>query len=104
MNNPRRGDICVIHTRGDGVDVYDLAEVVSVRGGYVRSYFLKGDDLFDPVHDLYLPTQTVLEITDPEMQKKAQTLWETFPAGHSWKTKEEARRAIQTVLLGWEYN
>ena len=104
MNRPRRGDVCVIHTRADGIDTYELAEIASVRGGIVRSYYLKGDDLFDPEHTVFFKDEYVLAIVDPDLQKRAQTLWKTYPAGHSWKTKENARRAIETVLLDWEYN
>ena len=104
MDRPRRCDICVVHTHADGVDTYELAEIASVRGGIVRSYYLKGDDLFDPEHTVCFRDEDVLVILDSMLQQRAQALWKTHPAGHSWKTREEAHKAIETVLLDWEYN
>jgi hypothetical protein len=90
---PRRHDICVIESeRG-----FELAKVGAVRNGFIRTYSLKKDGLFDKERDIHLPTETIYQITEPNKQAMAKFLWEKIEPGQIWPSLV---RAKMSILIG----
>jgi len=89
---PRRHDICVIESeRG-----FELAKVGAVRNGFIRTYSLKKDGLFDKERDIHLPTETIYEITNPVKQVLAKLLWEKIGPSQIWASVADIRKSILT--------
>jgi len=87
---PRRHDICVIESeRG-----FELAKVGTVRNGFIRTYSLKKDGLFDKERDIHLLTETIYEITEPNKQAMAELLWEKIGPGQIWASVADIRKSI----------
>jgi len=89
---PRRHDICVIESeRG-----FELAKVGAVRNGFIRSYSLKQDGLFDKERPIHLPTEAVYEITNPVKQVLAELLWKKIKINKVWASMADIRKSILT--------
>ena len=89
---PRRHDICVIKSER-GVE---LAKVGTVRNGFIRTYSLKQDGLFDKERDIHLLTETIYEITEPNKQAMAELLWEKIGPSQIWASVADIRKSILT--------
>jgi len=89
---PRRHEICVIESeRG-----FELAKVGAVRNGFIRSYSLKQDGLFDKERPIHLPTEAVYEITNPVKQVLAELLWKKIKINKVWASMADIRKSILT--------
>ena len=89
---PKRFDICVIESeRG-----FELAKVRAVRNGFIRSYSLKEDGLFDKERPIHLPTEAVYDITEPNKQAMAKLLWEKIGPGQIWPSLVKIKKSILT--------
>ena len=89
---PRRHDICVIESeRG-----FELAKVGAVRNGFIRTYSLKKDGLFDKERPIHLPTEAVYEITNPVEQALAELLWEKIKPNQIWPSLVKIKKSILT--------
>ena len=89
---PRRHDICVIESeRG-----FELAKVGAVRNGFIRTYSLKKDGLFEKERDIYLPTETIYQITNSVKQVLAKLLWEKIKTNKVWASMADIRKSILT--------
>jgi len=89
---PRRFDICVIESeRG-----FELAKVRAVRNGFIRSYSLKEDGLFDKERPIHLPTEAVYDITEPNKQAMAELLWDKIGPNQIWPSLVKVKKSILT--------
>jgi len=89
---PRRHDICVIESeRG-----FELAKVGAVRNGFIRSYSLKKDGLFDAERDIHFLTETIYEITNPVEQALAELLWDKIGSNQIWPSLVKVKKSILT--------
>ena len=89
---PRRHEICVIESeRG-----FELAKVGAVRNGFIRTYSLKQDGLFDKERPIHLPTEAVYDITEPNKQAMAKLLWEKIGPGQIWASVADIKKSILT--------
>jgi hypothetical protein len=91
-NAPRRHDICVVKSER-GVE---LAKVGAVRNGFIRTYSLKKDGLFDKERDIHLRTETIYHIGDPEKQAMAELLWEKIGPDQIWPSLVKVKKSILT--------
>lgn len=89
---PKRHQICVIESeRG-----FELAIVGEVRNGFIRSYNLKKDGLFDKERSIHLPVETVYHITEPNQQAMASLLWKKIEPSQIWSSIVDIRKSILT--------
>ena len=89
---PRRHDICVVKSeRG-----IEFARVGAVRNGFIRSYSLKKDGLFDAERDIHFLTETIYEITEPNKQAMAELLWDKIGPNQIWPSLVKVKKSILT--------